>query len=137
MNGYLSVISLLREDGQVGLLIGGSGVNTARVFPGDAPQGAAYPHITVETFDAEPFDTKDGVSVVDNEMVKVMYMSESESTLYDLAERGRDALDGQSGTINGKVIDYIRYMGFSSYDVNVTNKRIRVHEQDYEVRVQN
>ena len=137
MNGYLSVISLLRADGQVGLLIGGSGVATARVYPGDAPQGATYPHVCVETFDVEVFDSKDGVSVVEHEMVKVMYMSESESTLYDLAEKGRDALDGQSGTINGRIIDYIRYMGFSTYDVNVTNKRIRVHEQDYQVRVRN
>lgn len=137
MNGYLSVISLLRADGQVGLLIGGSGVNTARVFPGDAPQSAAYPHITVETFDVEVFDSKDGVSVVEHEMVSVKYMAELENTLYDLAERGRDALDGQSGTINGRVIDNIRYMGFESYDVNITNKRIRVHEQNYEVRVRN
>jgi hypothetical protein len=137
MNGYLSVISLLRADGQVGLLIGGSGVNTARVFPGDPPQAAQYPLICVETFDSEPFDTKDGVSVVDNEMVKVSYMSESESTLYDLAERGRDALDGQSGTINGRDVDYIRYLGFRTFDINLTNMRLRVHEQDYEVRVKN
>lgn len=137
MNGYLSVISLLRADGQVGLLIGGSGVNTARVYPGDPPQAAQYPLIAVETFDAEVFDTKDGVSVVENEMVKVSYMAESESTLYDLAERGRDALDGQSGTINGRVVDYIRYMGFNTFDIKLTNMRLRVHEQDYEVRVKN
>lgn len=136
MNGYLSVISILRADGPVGLLIGGSGVNTARVFPGDPPQKATFPLICVETFDAEPFDTKSGVSVTDHELVRVRYMDDSEP--YDLAEKGRDALDGYAaGTVNGRYIEWVRYLRSDSYEFNLTNRRLRVHEQEYQVRVRN
>ncbi len=135
MNGYLAVIDILRRDGPVGLLIGGSGLTTARVFPGDAPQTAVYPLIMVETFDGEPFDTKSGVSVLDHDLVKVFYYAEKDVDAYTLAERGRDALDGQSGTHNGLYIEQIRYLRPDSYDVKLTDRRVRVHEHDYEVRV--
>lgn len=137
MNGYLSVIEILALDGQVGLYIGGSGLNTARVYPADAPQKAVFPHITVETFDADQFDTKSGVSVLEHEMVKVRYVAEEESDAYAMAQAGRTALDGKSGTYNGRYVEWIRYMGLFTYKENITNKSCRVHEHDYEVRVRN
>lgn len=135
MNGYLAVIGILRLDGPVGLLVGGSGVGIARVFPGDAPQGAVYPLIMVDTYDAEAFDTKSGVSVLDNDMVKVFCYAETDASGYDMATKSRTALDGKTGTHNGKYVEGIRWLRGTSYDVNETNRRIRVHEQDYEVRV--
>lgn len=135
MNGYLAVIDILRLDGPVGLLVGGSGVGVARVYPGDSPQAVVYPLITVETFDSEPFDTKSGVSVLDHDQVKVICFAEKDSTAYDMNTKCRTALDGKTGTHNGKYVENIRWLRMNSYDVNETNRRIRVHESDYEVRV--
>ncbi len=135
MNGYLAVIDILRLDGPVGLLIGGSGVGVARVFPGDPPQGAHYPLICVDTYDGEPFDTKSGVSVLDHDLVKVFFYADTDAAAYDLATKGRTALDGKTGTYNGKYVENIRWLRPDSYDVNLTNRRARVHEHDYEVRV--
>jgi hypothetical protein len=135
MKGYLAVIDILRLDGPVGLLVGGSGVGIARVFPGDAPQGQVFPLITVDATDGEPFDTKSGVSVLDNDQVKVMCYATTDTSAYDLATKVRTALDGQTGTHNGLYVEGLRWLRQSSYDENYTNKRVRVHEQDYEVRI--
>ena len=135
MNGYLPVIAILRASGPVGLLIGGSGTQTAKVFPGDLPQKAVFPCISVDTYDGEPFDTKDGVSVVDHDLVKVMCFAETDSAAYQLATACRNALDGISGTYNGYYVENVRWLRPSSYDIDATNKRIRVHEHDYEVRI--
>ena len=135
MNGYLAVIGVLRADGPVGLLIGGSGVSTARVFPGDAPQTEVYPLVMVETFGVDAFDTKSGVSVVDHDLVKVFSYAESDKDAKNLAERSRDALDGYTGTINSLTIEQIRFLNADSYNVKLTNRNVRVHEYDYEVRV--
>ncbi len=134
MKGYLPVIDILRLDGPVGLLIGGSGVGVARVFPGDAPQGDIYPLIMVDTFDSEPFDTKSGISVLDHDQVKVTYFAETDAVAYDLANKGRTALDGATGIHNGIYIEWIRWLRVATYDVNLTNRRVRVHEHDFEVR---
>lgn len=135
MNGYLPVIDILRLDGPVGLVVGGSGEGVARVFPGEIPQGVVYPLIMIETVDGEPFDTKSGASVLDNDIVKVSCYAERDSEAYDLAAKCRTALDEQSGTHNGIYIEGIRWLRQSDRDEYVTNRRIRVHEQDYEVRV--
>ncbi len=135
MNGYLSVIGLLRADGPVGLLIGGSGVNTARVFPGDPPQQAKYPLIAVETFDAEGFDTKSGASVLDHDMVRVSCYADTDDAARDLSTKVRAAIDERSGLYNGYYVENIRWIRWNTYDVNITNRRVRVHEADYEVRV--
>ena len=135
MKGYLSVIDIIRRDGPVGLLIGGSGVGIARVFPGDAPQGVVYPLVMVDATDGEPFDTKSGVSVLDNDQVKVICYAETDTGCYDLATKVRTALDGNTGTHNGLYVEGLRWLGQTSYDENYTNRRVRVHEQNYEVRV--
>lgn len=141
MNGYLAVMDILRTDGQVGLLIGGSGLSNARVFPGDTPQGEAFPHIRVDTFDTEPYDTKSGVAATERDIVKVFGCSSKDSELYLLSDRIRDCLDGASGTFNGIDVVYCRYLRTDTYDIEVSNRsetthqRVRVHEHDYEVRI--
>lgn len=141
MNGYLAVIDILRADGPLGLLIGGSGVSTARVFPGDAPQKAKYPMVRVESFDSDPHDTMSGIATTDTEVVKVFNCAPEDSDCYLMSERTRDALDGASGLFNGVTMEYCRYLRTDTYNVEALNQsttahqRIRVHEHDYEVRV--
>lgn len=136
MNGYLAVIGKLRL-GTAGNLVGGSGTTTARIFPGDFPQGEVYPMITVDTYDDDVFDTKSGVATTEHELVKVFCYGTSDNETRALAAAVRTDLDEQSGTMNGFTVENIRFLRFDTYDLNLTNRRSRVHEQDYEVRIRN
>lgn len=137
MNGHLAVIGILRTDGPVGQYIGGSGVNVARVFPGEPEQGTPYPLIRVEVFDSEAFDSASGAAWVDHEIVKVFIDGEDETILSNLAVLCRKALEEKSGTFNGVAIENIRFMRRDTYPAGLTNKVVRTHECDYEVRVIN
>lgn len=134
MNGYLSVIAKLRN-GTAGNLIGGSGTGSARVFPGDSPQGETYPQIMVDTYDMEPFDTKSGPATTDHDLVKVMCFASTDNECRLIAAACRTDLDGASGTLNGFFVENMRFLRVDTYDMQFTNRRIRVHEQDYEVRI--
>lgn len=137
MNGHLPVIEILRTSGPVGTYIGGSGVNVARVFPGEAPQESLYPLIRVEVFDGESFDTKSGPAYVDHDIVKVFCEANNEDDCWRLAKAARTALEGLAGTYNGIQIENIRYLREDTYSAGLTNKIVRTHEADYEVRVVN
>ncbi len=130
MNGYLPVITILLGNAPV------TGVVAARIFPGDAPQGKEYPLIMVETFDMEPFDTKSGASSVDHDAVRVMCYADTDHQAQELNKLVRNAIDEKgAGTFGGYTIENIRFLRGDSFDTNVTNRRIRVHESDYEVRI--
>lgn len=142
MNGYLAILARLRADGPLGTMIGGSTVATARIFPGEAPQGKAYPLVRVETFDATPWDTNSGIATTDTDMVKVFACSPLDSECYLMSDYIRDSLDGASGVFNSITMEYCRYLRTDTYDTEVSNvdgstkhQRIRIHEHDYEVRV--
>ncbi len=137
MNGHLPVIEILRASGPVGLYIGGSGLNTARVFPGEAEQTCEYPLIRVDVFDGEAFDTKSGPAYIDHDIVKVFCEGPDETQVALLAKAARTALEGKSGTFNGITIENIRYLREDTYSAGLTNKVVRTHECDYEVRVVN
>ena len=134
MNGYLSIIAALR-DGTAGNLVGGSGVLTARVFPGDPQETQVYPCIGVETFDSEAFDTKSGAATTDHDLVKVFSYATTDNEARTIARAVRADLDERSGTINSLVVENIRFLRVDSYDLHLTNRRARVHEQDYEIRI--
>lgn len=134
MNGHLPVIAILRASGPVGTYIGGSGVNTARVYPGEAPQQSAYPLIRVEIFDAEAFDTKSGPAYIDHDIVKVFCEGPDETVVSNLTMAARRALEGASGVYAGVEIENIRYLREDTYSAGLTNKVVRTHECDYEVR---
>lgn len=136
MNGYIPLIYILKTNGPIINVIGGSGVGAVRVFPGDAPQGSIYPQIMVDTFDVEAFDTKDGASSLDHDLVKVSAYAQTDEEALALMKLIRAAIDEKgSGTFNGYTIENIRYLRGATYDDNVTNRRIRVHESDFEVRI--
>lgn len=141
MNGYLAVMGKLIADGQLGLLVGGSGVGNARIFPGDFPQESDFPQIRVDTFDTDPYDSKSGVAATERDIVKVFGCAEKDAQAFLMSDRIRDCLDGASGVVNGIDMQYCRYLRSDTYDIEVTNRgttkhqRIRVHEHDYEVRI--
>ncbi len=137
MNGDLAVIDVLRNNVLVAGFIGGTGVNNARVFLSDAPQGAPMPFIIVDVYDTEPFDTKDGVSVTDHDLVKTFAYAETSKQAVDLADAMRTALDEKRGTFNGKTVINIRYMRYDGYNVDLINRKAYVREQDYQVRIKN
>ena len=135
MNGDVAVIAVLRANAAVGAKIGGTGVNAARVFLSDAPQEAVMPYVIVDVYDTEPFDTKDGVSVVDHDLVKVFCYAETSRACIDLADVVRDALDETRGTYNSKVVENIRYLRNDGYNVDLINRKAYVREHDYQVRI--
>ncbi len=135
MNGHLAVIALIRASGTVGEYIGGSGLTTARVFPGEAHQGSVYPLIRVDVFDGEAFDTKSGPAYIDHDIVKVFCDAEDETSAAMMAKAVRVAIEEQSGTFNGIEIEIIRHLTENTYSAGLTNKVVRTHECDYQVRV--
>jgi len=134
MNGYLAVIAALR-DGTAGNLVGGSGSTTARVFPGDPQQKQVYPFISVDSYDTDAFDTKTGSATTDHDLVKVMCFADTDNECRQIAAAARVDLDEYIGTLNGFVVERIRFLRVDTYDLHLTNRRARIHEQDYEVRI--
>lgn len=135
MNGDLAVVDILRTNPAVGAMIGGTGVNHARVFISDAPQLAALPFVICDVYDTEPFDSMSGVSSVDHDLVKVFCYGDTSEKAIALADAVRDALDGSKGTFNGKVVEYIRYLRNDGYNIDLTNRKAYIRETDYQVRI--
>lgn len=138
MNGHLAVIGVLRNSAAANY-VGGSGVNNARIFPGDPQETQVLPYIYTEVFDAEAFDSKSGAATTDHDLVKVFVCDtvENSSTggARQIAAACRTALDEVGGSYNGYTVENIRYLRVDTYDIHLTNRRMRVHEQDYEVRI--
>lgn len=135
MNGDLAVIDILRNDATAGGLVGGTGVVDARVFLSELPQGEVYPAYVVEVFDTEPFDTKDGPSATDHDMVKVTCYAAQMSEAVALQNAARSVVDGNSGSFNGYDVEWIRYLGGDARNEPETNRKIFVRELDFEVRI--
>ena len=137
MNADIPVVNILAI-GEAGNYVGGSGMGTARIFLNDVPQNNPMPHIVVEQYDAEAFDTKDGVAYVDHELVKVFCYSNESRECAVMARAVRNTLDAyQHTTIGGQTVEYIRYQRQDSYNIQYTNKKVYVREQDFEVRIKN
>lgn len=134
MNGYLAIIGKLRDSATANL-IGGSGGTLARIFPGDPQETQVYPFISVDNFDSDPFDTKSGPATTDHDLVKCFAYADTDAEARLIAAQMRTDLDGSNGTMNGFTVENIRFLRVDSYDIHLTNRRARVHEQDYEVRI--
>lgn len=135
MNGDIAILDILRSNPTVGALIGGTGAANARVFISEAPQKAIMPFIVCDVYDSEPFDSKSGTSVVDHELVKVFCYAEKSSEAITLSDAVRAAVDGANGTYNSEVVEYIRWLRYDGYNVELVNRKAYVREHDYQVRI--
>jgi hypothetical protein len=136
MNSDIAIIHILSGHPGLAYQVGSTGMGNARVFSGDVPQGEVFPVVMVDLYDAEPFDTKDGASVVDHEMVKVFCYGSTAKEARNLSDEVRNALDSVSGTYNSQVIQDIRYMRSDSQRIELTNRKVYLREMDFMVRIE-
>ena len=131
MAAELAIIDILRNNSSVTSLIGGAGTN-ARIYPYDIPQKAVYPCIVVTLEDIEPSDTKDGVSDLDTEYIKVESIdtklkdTEKGSGAYHIAEAVRSALDRTSGTYSSVIVQSIQFDNFSGFTAQINNNLLYI-----------
>ena len=103
-----AVYDILINDASVVALVSESGLNT-RIFPSrhDFPTNVLLPYITYQVVSDQPNNTKNGASTYDYVTVQISIYDLRYSTLVDLADKVRTALDYTSGTFRGVVIDKI------------------------------
>lgn len=106
---------------------------STRIYPDLAPQNTTYPFLVYRLTGNVPTDTKEGVSKLDVVQVTIEIYANTYTSKADIAEAVRTALDRYSGTIEGVVIDSIRFSNARNYDMNF-DEHIFISEQIYEVR---
>lgn len=131
----IGVIDILRDNAGVGALVGGTGTS-ARVYPIERAQKEGLPAITVDQDNVIPYDTKDGVSTLDEVYVLVISYGSTYSDSLAVANACRSALDRTSGTFNGEVIQSIRFQSQSTNIEEINNVPIYWTEQEYKVRIE-
>jgi hypothetical protein len=80
-----------------------------KVYPMVAPQSTVVPFVTYRTINRTPSHTKDGPSHLDTYNFEVNMYHNNYTTLVDLCEKIRQAIDSYSGTVNGQVVQHITY----------------------------
>ncbi len=135
MNGDYAMVALLRDNPSVANLVGGTGVNNARIFISDAPQKARLPFIVCDVYDVEPFDSKDGVSTTDHDLVKVFVYAEKSSDAIALNNAVRQNADEARGNFNDQQVINIRFLRNDGYNIDLENRKVYVRESDYQVRI--
>tara|TARA_R100001440_G_scaffold66229_1_gene87242 strand:- start:22 stop:441 length:420 start_codon:yes stop_codon:yes gene_type:complete len=103
-----AVYDILINDASVVALVSESGLNT-RIFPSryDFPTNVLLPYITYQVVSDQPNNTKNGASTYDYVIVQISIYDLRYSTLVDLADKVRIALDYTSGTFRDVVVDKI------------------------------
>jgi hypothetical protein len=130
MNAEYSVVQILLATTAVTNIVG------TRVHLNQAPQNAVYPLIIVDEEDVEPKDSKDGVSVLDMDIIKVYPYAESKNTLRLLAQACRSALDNKTpGVYATYTIRDVRFMGQTSFDEQIENRDVYAKDQTYNIWV--
>tara|TARA_R100000664_G_C2758654_1_gene147744 strand:+ start:2115 stop:2510 length:396 start_codon:yes stop_codon:yes gene_type:complete len=84
---------------------------TTNISPLIVGQTIDLPAVIYRTSDNTPSDTKNGVSLLDEIMVEIEFISETYSLVEDLAAKARTALDRYSGTANGVKVQSVQFNG--------------------------
>lgn len=130
MNAEYAVVQILLGTAAVTSIVG------TKVYLDEAPQTDAYPYIIVEEENIDPVDSKDGVSVLDVDTIRVFPYAANKNTLRLLAQACRAALDGKiPGTYGTYVIRDIRFMNQSSFDEQIENRKVYAKDQEYRIWV--
>lgn len=127
MRGHLAAIAILKANADVTAV-------TNRIYPLRRPNLTALPAIVVDLNDTEPHDNKSGVSKMDHDYIRVFIEGkEYDTDFIDLCDKVRSALDRYSGTINSVTVQSIQFRDEDSYDEEINNETVFVHEQEYKV----
>ena len=113
-----------------------SDVNTSlsgRIYPSIAPFDAITPFIVYNYEGNVPYDTKSGVSTLDEATYELIVVCDSYSTLATISQGVRTALDRYSGDANGVTVQSIQYITEET-DHDRENERYMV-AQDYKIRI--
>ena len=130
MTGEFAVVQILLNTTAITDIVG------TRVYLDEAQQGDTYPLIIVEEEDVEPRDTKDGVSKLDMDIIRVYPYAANKNTLRTLARACRTALDNKTpGTYGTYTIQDVRFTGQSSFDEEIENRKVYAKDQEYRVWV--
>jgi len=120
-----------------GVLSAAAGVTalvSTRIYPDQAPQNAVFPYVCFQLLQAQPTDTKEGVSPLDKLLVQIDCYAQNYDSAQAIATAIRTALDRYAGTINGHVVDKIIYSGQSSGSP-IPDLSAFWSSQDYEIRL--
>lgn len=130
MKAEYAVLNILLNTAAVSAIVG------TRVYLDEAPQTDPYPLVLVAEEDVDPGPTKNGVSAVDYDRIRVYSYAATKHTLRLLAAACRAALDGKAaGSYNSVVVDFIRFEGQTSFDETIENRKVYAKDQSYNVRV--
>lgn len=89
-----------------------------RIYPDMATQDTAFPFVVYTIEATGPSDTKDGTSKLDTVDFAVMAYAKTYTSAQDIAAACRTALDRYKGTVNGIVVDRIRFSDQQSGEMN-------------------
>ena len=130
----IGVIDILRDDATLGALVGGTGTS-ARVYPIERAQKDGLPAVTVTIDAIEPYDTKSGVSTLDEVQVSVVSYGSTYDSARQTSNACRGALDRTSGTYNTEVIQSIQFQDQYTDIEEINNASVYFIEQIYNVRL--
>jgi hypothetical protein len=129
-----AIVKMLTDDA-------GVSAETTEVYSNEIPQGVELPYILVDVSSSSSKNTASGVSGYEILSVRVfsfsdrLYTDGTDIGAWDLGELVRTALDNQSGTYMGQVVDDILFESYSTYNENTINHSKSVVEQIYDVTI--
>ena len=130
MRGEYAVLKILKDNAAVAAIVG------SRVYLDEAPQNAQLPYVIVSEEDVEPFDTDDGKSVMDKDIVRVFPYAATKISLRSLSVSCRDALDHVApGPYNLELVELIVFENQTSFDEEIENRKVYAKDQQYSVWV--
>lgn len=131
MNGKYAIMDILSNNAAVGAFVGsGSG---ARIYYNEVEQMAQLPVIVIKEDEIIAHDTKDGPSNLDEDLVYVSILGNSETSAGALAKAVRTAIDKVTGTYSGVIVVGIQFRTQRSDTERLTNKPTILIEQLYKI----
>lgn len=123
----LYIYEKLSTDSALTTLLGGT-----KIYPVQISEDVAFPALSYSVVSNDPKDTKDGPGGKDVTRVQIDVFAETYAKTESIAARVRELLDGDSGTLQGVVLEYSRQVGLTDF----YNDEIEVYQKsiDFSMR---
>lgn len=105
MNVGKAIFDILSNDTPIGAIIGD------RIYPSRIPLEGSFPAVSYHIISTQPNGTKNGISTYDYVNVQISAYANTYSTVQDLSDLIRRALDYNSGTYSSVVVDKAFFTG--------------------------